>query len=156
MKEQDSQEQGALISELIANLLRDRLASKLPESVLTSLISETKEIVKTNQTHVSKVSNTASSSAQASEAQADPRISKLKDSIDYIEYKCREIERTLRTSDRHVRRPSRERVFRDRSPLGMFGDLYGDPRPVRSSLTITRSPTASIGRSHNPWFDNFS
>jgi hypothetical protein len=42
MKDQDSQEQ-APISELIANLLRARLASKLPESELTSLISETKE-----------------------------------------------------------------------------------------------------------------
>lgn len=85
MKEQDSQEQGSPIGELIANLLRDRLASKLPESDLNKLISETKEIVKTS------------------------RISKLKDSIDYIEYKCREIERSLR----HVR-PPRERVFRDR------------------------------------------
>lgn len=136
MKEQDSQEQGSLISGLIANLLRDRLASKLPESDLTTLISETKEIVdKINQTQ--KSTKAASSSLETQlEAQSVPQINKLKDSIDYIEHKCREIERSLRESDRHVRpRERRERVFRDRSPLGI--------------------PTVFTRRSHNPWFDSY-
>jgi hypothetical protein len=90
MKDQDSQEQ-APISELIANLLRARLASKLPESELTSLISETKELAE------KKDKNKGSCPSEIEQA------NKLKSSIDYIEYKCREIERFLRASDRHMR-----------------------------------------------------
>jgi len=140
MKDQDSQEQ-APISELIANLLRTRLASKLPESEITSLISEPKAIVE-------KKDQTPKNQATCpSEPQIEQQVSKLKGSIDYIEYKCREIERSLRANDRHVRHERRERVFRDRSPLGL--------RPVSSSLTVTRSPTALIRHSHNPWFDSY-
>ena len=120
MKDQDSQEQ-APISELVANLLRTRLASKLPESEITSLISETKEIVeKKNQ------------ATCPSEPQIEQQVSKLKGIIDYIEHKCRELERS------HVRHRR---------------EIYRCLRPVSSSLTVTRSPTVLFRRSHNPWFD---
>jgi hypothetical protein len=153
MKDQDSQEQEP-ISEIIANLLCSRLTSKLPKSELTSLISETKEIVeKKDQTPINKA-------ACPSEPQIEQQVNKLKNSVDYIEYKCREIERSLRASGRHVRLERRERVFRDRSPLGIFcGEdrpMYRGLRPVSSSLAVTRSLTAPIRRSHhNPWFDNY-
>lgn len=145
MKDQDSQEQGPPISDLITDLLRDRLASKLPESELTTLISDTKEIVK-------KSTQPKAETAKGTEAvgppktQTESQVNKLKNSIDYIEYKCREIERSLRASDRHMRpRERRDRIFRDRSSLG-FDDspMYGGIRPATNSLTITRSPVALI------------
>ena len=141
MKDQDSQEQqGPPISDLIADLLRDRLASKLPESELSTLISDTKEIVeKSTQPKADTVKGTEGGGPP--EAQTEPQVDKLKNSIDYIEYKCREIERSLRASDRHVRpRERRDRIFRDRSPLGISFDdslMYGGRRPATSSLTIT-------------------
>lgn len=153
MKDQDPQEQGPPIGDLIADLLRDRLASKLPESELTTLISDTKEIVeKTTQPKADTAKGTE-------EAQTESQVDKLKSSIDYIEYKCREIERSLRASDRHVRpRERRDRIFRDRSPLGISFDdspMYGGLRPATRPLTITRSPAALIRHSHIPRFDSY-
>lgn len=154
MKDQDPQEQGPPISDLIADLLRDRLAAKLPESELTTLISDTKKIVE--KSTQPKADTAKTEGVGPPEAQIDePQVDKLKNSIDYIEYKCREIERFLRASDRHMR--SRERhIFRDGSPLGISFDdspMYGGLRPATSSLTITRSPAALIR--HNPWFDSY-
>jgi hypothetical protein len=151
MKDQDSQER-ASISELVANLLRAKLASKLPESELTTLISETKEVVEKKEQIPKK--EATNETVGLSESQIDSHVNKLKSSIDYIEYKCREIERSLRTSDRHVRQG---RVFRDRSPLGMFFaedfSIHGDLHPMRRS--VTRSPTAPSRCSHNSWFDSY-
>lgn len=93
-----------------ADLLRDRLANKLTEDELTNLI---KEINTVSETHKSSQSG-------------EDRLDRLKSSVDYIEYKCRDIERALRATDRHVRqreRERRERVYRDRSPLMAFGGL---------------------------------
>lgn len=90
-------------SDLVAELLRDKLATKLTEDELTSLIREVTMLQKQPQS-------------------MEDRVNNLKSSVDYIEYKCREIERALRATDRHVRprdREHRERVFRDRSPLGI-------------------------------------
>ena len=109
MKEQETIE-GVVYpqqSDVVAELLRDRLATKLTEDELTSLINEV---------------------AMLSQSGEEDRVSRLKSSVDYIEYKCREIERALRATDRHVRprdRDRRERVFRDRSPIGVmaFGSL---------------------------------
>lgn len=150
MKDKDFQEQGPPISDLIADLLRDRLAAKLPKSELTTLISDTKEIVeKSTQPKADTAKGTEG--VGPPEAQTEPQVDKLKNSIDYIEYKCREIERSLRASDRHVRpRERRDRIFRDRSPLGISFDdspMYGGLRPATSSITVTRS--------HNPWFDSY-
>lgn len=109
-------------SDLVADLLRDRLATKLTEDELTSLIKDVRE---------------ASEPKKQSE---EDRISRLKSSIDYIEYKCRKIEKSLRATDRHGRprdRERRERVFRD--SLGIpFGGLF----PVTSTRfgpTLLRS-----------------
>jgi hypothetical protein len=94
-------------SDLVANLLRDRLATKLSEDELTTLI---KEVM------------LASSQERMQAFPSGENIYKLKSSIDYIEYKCAQIERTLRAADRRMRL-RRGRYFRDRSPLMSFGDL---------------------------------
>ena len=89
----------------LADLLRDRLATKLTEDELTSLINEVGVLA-------------------ARKDGAD----RVKSSIDYIEFKCREIEKALRDTNRHVKREAREhkeRVFRDRSPLRVDGLMYG-------------------------------
>jgi hypothetical protein len=129
--------------ELVAELLRDRLATKLTEDELTSLISEVGVLTSGNQ----------KSPVAAPEDWAD----RLKSRIDYIEYKCRDIEKTLRATDRHVKREAREReerILRDRSPLrGMvFGDglMYGGLNPIG---TITSTITTRTTR--NPWLDSY-
>jgi len=76
---------------MIADLLRSRLACKLTEADLTTLINEIIALIN------------------------DDRVDKLKSSLDYIAYKCGQIEKSLRASDRRLR-PSRD-FFRDRSPL---------------------------------------
>lgn len=128
MKEQKTIGQGKPTAQpsqpRVAELLRDRLATKLTEDELTSLINEV---------------CTAGAKDRSGE---EDRISRLKSSIDYIEYKCREIERALRATDRHVRPRDR---FRDRSPIGVMafggisdGLMYG-LNPVSSTRAIHRS-----------------
>lgn len=120
----------------VADLLRDRLALKLTEVDLDALIEEVSMVMQDPPSH------------------STDKVDKLRNSIDYIDYKCRAIERSLRASDRHVR--SRRERFRDRSrsPLGgitSFGGVGLDP--MSSSLTHTR---AAIGmHPRNPWFDSY-
>lgn len=134
-----AQTHGEPKSDLIAQLLRDRLATKLTEDELTSLVSEVTMLAKETTSHSASVPEKP------------------------LKYKW-EIERALRATDRHVRprdHERRERVFRDRSPLGVmtFDDLsdglmYGGLNPVSSTLTSTRISTA-VHRSRNPWLDRY-
>lgn len=75
-------------------LLREKLASKLNEVEMEELVQSMNDVQLA-------------------------RMDKLKVEIDYIEYKCKEIERSLRASDRYMKAKERERreFFRDRSPL---------------------------------------
>jgi hypothetical protein len=109
----------------VAELLRARLAPKLTESDLVSLTEEVVNIIKT----------------QSEDKPLEDKVDKLKNSIDYIDYKCREIERSLRASDRHVK--PRERLFRDRSRSPLRG--------ASSMFAVhARTPTAI-----HPWFDSY-
>lgn len=132
-----------LVAERLADLLRNRLATKLPEDELSSLIREVGVLTSGNPL-----------------PQSGDGADRLKSSIDYIEYKCREIEKSLRATDRHVKREAREReerILRDRSPLrGMaFGDglMYGGLNPL-STITSTITTTRA-GTTRNPWLDSY-
>jgi hypothetical protein len=83
----------------LVNLLRERLSSKMDKSEIDALVKEVESLSDVNRSESYK---------------------NLKNNIDYIDYKCREIIRALHMNDRHVRAQSRERsLFRDRSPLGL-------------------------------------
>ncbi len=140
MKEHETTEEGVLKPQQspsiavqpqeVQHLLRDRLATKLTEDELNSLISEVGVL-------------------WARKDGAD----RVKSSIDYIEYKCREIEKALRDTDRHVKREAREhkeRVFRDRSPLRTNGLLmYGGLNPV-TSTPVTNTPVTNTPVTNTP------
>lgn len=139
-------------SDLVAELLRDRLATKLTEEELTSLIREITTVSKEASTSTSGTPEAQKRSSQSGE---EDRVSRLKSSIEYIEHKCREIERVLRATDRHVR--TRERAFRDRSPLGVMGGFSDDlmyGHPLSTTLITTRVRPA-VHRSRNPWLNSY-
>jgi hypothetical protein len=149
MKDQD-------VERDVAELLRTRLALKLTESDLASLIGDVvNTVIKATATTTSE--DKCAEDKCAEDKCVEDKLNKLKD---YIDYKCREIERSL--SDHHVRpreRDRRERMFRDRSrspfPLrgtsAMFGGLALNP--VSSPLIYTRTPAAFFSR--NPLFDSY-
>jgi len=88
----------------IANLLRDRLASKLDAFELYTLINDVTSVYNQYNQYNHQFNN------------QDDRIDKLKHVLDYIEYKSQSIERALRASHRHTIRERRD-FFRERSPL---------------------------------------
>jgi len=91
-------------NDLVAALLRNRLATKLPKDELAILIEEVNAVY--------------TSDDNAQKQAAEGHMDRVKSSIDYIEHKCKEIERSLRASDRHVKPRNCRELFRDRSPLG--------------------------------------
>ena len=143
----------------VADLLRDRLAAKLTEDELTSLISEVGVL-----THKKSPEEQRPQLGEAGEE-------RVKNTLDYIETKCWAIERALRSADRHMRRGPREREervrdrsrsplrFRERSPLRgiVFGEglMYGGLNPVTSTLTSTITTTRAGANSRNPWLDSY-
>lgn len=116
------------MKEVIANLLRDKLASRLNDIELESLIKEvTSSIIKEDTT----LPHTY-----------EDKMDRLVSIINYMEYKCREIERvSLHMSNR---RSHPIGVFREHS---MFDNLA-----MRSN---TRRATSFINRPKNPWFDDY-
>ena len=91
-------------NDLVAALLRNRLATKLPKDELAILIEEVNAVY--------------TSDDNAQKQAAEGHMDRVKSSIDYIEHKCKKIERSLRASDRHVKPRNCRELFRDRSPLG--------------------------------------
>ncbi len=130
---------------VVADLLRTRLASKLTEQELTDLIKDITTITIPNDTNTSNTPQ---------DAAIGKPLEKLKNSVEYIEYKCQEIERSLRScGDRHVRprcdrhvRPRRS--FRDRSPH--IGLLSSGEYPLLNTARMT-----IVRRASNPLFDSY-
>ena len=146
-------------SDLVAELLRDRLGTKLTEDELTSIIREVTmlrtvgDIVATSTNAAGKAGSSTPEAQKHTSQPDEDRVSMLKSSINYIEYKCREIERALRATDRHMRR---ERIFRDRSPLCPPSKCH--PRCGLNQASTTHTSTRvgpDVHCSRKPWSDSY-
>jgi hypothetical protein len=114
MKEENVRKMLENIANDIVLLLHVRLGSELTESDLASLSEEVINVIK-NATHLD---DTEESDMEVDKVEG--KLEKMKNSIDYINYKCSQIEKLLRACDRQA--GQRDRLFRDRSPLRrMFG-----------------------------------
>jgi hypothetical protein len=113
------------LSRVITELLHARLASKINEDEMTIIINDINHIC-------------GSYEMTISQHELIDKTDRIKNSLDYIEHKCGEIERTIRITGNRHRSRNRERVFRDRTPLGLaFGAC---------PLTHTQNMTAEFNQ----------